>query len=179
MLAWLRWLMVAGAALLIFGAVLSSCGGSGTTCVPTTINQYGQIVYSNCGVAKPPGPYLTEVGICPGTPIPTPVPTAAGSTGTPVATPAASPCPSPVPISVAPGCRLQFHAIGGFSDGSYSDVTNNLTFTTTDSGVVAVDPTTPGTYSSQSSGSADLGAITGNIASAPVPVTVDSSASCP
>lgn len=182
MLDWLRWLVVAGIALLIFGVALSSCGGGGSTCVPETINQYGQIVYTNCGTVNPPGPYLTKVGICLGTPVPTATPTPVGSTATAVPTPVISPCPSPSALTVPPGCQLQFHAIGGFSDGSNSDVTNSLTFTTTNSAAVAVGAS-PGLFASQNPGSsnnmADLGAVTGNVSSAPVPVAVQSGASCP
>jgi|GEM_PF-6321292 hypothetical protein len=187
MLAWLRWLVIAGLAALIAGAALVSCGGGGygygssSGCVGGTYNSYGQIVGSNCTTPAAPGPFVVSLGICPGSPVPTPTPAPFGVT--PVPTPMLSPCPLPSPMAVATDCALQFHAIGQFNNGLVFDITTGSTWSSTDQSVVeqATGPNAiPGQFfSNTADGTASINAVAGNIVASPIPITVQAGAACP
>jgi len=181
MVVGLRWLVIAGLALLVAAAALVSCGSGGPSCVPGNYNQYGQPVYNAClGTPAPPGPYVVALGICPGSAVttPTPIPTTTATTVV-VPTPAITPCPAVSGVTVPAGCQIQFHAVAQFSNSLYSDVTSGSNWTTSNAAVVAQAVASPGLYSAVANGSANVGAVVGNVVSSPIPVTVQPNAACP
>src|SRR5579859_5141187 len=134
-----RWILICTALMLVAGALSWSCGGgSGASCFSTLTG----VAVGFCGTPATPGPFLSSISICPGTPPPpTPVPSSSIS---PSPTPAETACPAPSPTVVPLSTTLQFHAVGTFSDNSTQDITDNSSTTwTTNDPSVAVPNTEP------------------------------------
>ncbi len=160
-----RWILIGTAMMLVAGALWWSCGGGGSNSACTTTAS--GIPIGNCGTPAPPGPFLTNISICPGPP-PPPTPVPSGSIS-PSPTPTETACPAPLPTSLPQGDSLQFHAVGTFSNGIVDNITQDITdnssttWTTNDPTVVVPNAEPPGNFTAVGPGSAVINATSGGI----------------
>ncbi|HEY2104919.1 MAG TPA: hypothetical protein VGH29_04005, partial [Candidatus Binataceae bacterium] len=132
-----------------------------------------------CGTPSAAGPFLQDISICPGTPLPpTPVST---STAVDSTTPMETTCPKPFVTAVPAGGMAQFHAVGTFSDGSTQDVTDSAStsWTSTNNAVISPNSSPAGSYSVVGSGCAMANANSGGISGSPPAEVEVPPASCP
>jgi hypothetical protein len=135
------WLWMMPAVGFLAAALLLSCGGSKS---PTPV-----------ATPAPAGPFVMNICVLQGTPVP-PTPTQAGA---PTPTPGQFPCPSSTP-SVLACAQYPFHAIATFSDGSNGDITNSCAWNTQNPALSSVGN---GLYTAACCTSSSPNQTTGNV----------------